>query len=142
MTLSNEIVTFAGVGNKFYERFADYHFHKSDAEWGRKLGDYDHSVSLNEKHEKVNEAFFAEVERLSNCARTADNMDAWMANPMVKWATMAIINTSVNAVLPAYVNSSLAPFVDFRSLGYGDVFKIKVMPRTLYTVSKGNKIAA
>lgn len=52
-------------------------------------------------------------------------------------ATMAIINTSVNAVLPAYVTSSLAPFVDFRSLGYGDVFKIKVMPRTLYTVSKG-----
>ena len=85
MTLSNEIVTFAGVGNKFYERFADYHFHKSDVEWGRKLGDYDHSVSLNEKHAKVNEAFFAEVERLSNCARTADNMDAWMANPMVKW---------------------------------------------------------
>lgn len=53
-------------------------------------------------------------------------------------ATFAIINAVVNAVLPAYSAATLAPFVDFRSVGVGDILKIKVMPKTLYTVSLGN----
>lgn len=52
-------------------------------------------------------------------------------------ATFAIINAVVNAVLPAYSAATLAPFVDFRSVGVGDILKIKVMPKTLYTVSLG-----
>lgn len=52
-------------------------------------------------------------------------------------ANFAVINALVNAVLPAYVTESLAPFVDFRMAGIGDIVKVKVMPRTLYTVSAG-----
>lgn len=135
--ISAEIVAFANGNTTFYERFADYHNHKSDVEWGKKMGAYDTSVELSEKQKKVNEAFFAEVERLANCARTADNADAWMANPVVRWAAFAVINAAVNVVLPAYVNSTFAPFVDFRTVGYGDVVKFEIPPRTLYTVSKG-----
>lgn len=137
MNLSNEIIQFAAGNTKFYEQFVDYHFHKSDVENGRKLGAYDANVSLSEKQTKVNEAFFAEVERLSNCVRTADNVDAWAANPVVRWATFSVVNAVVNAVLPAYTTASLAPFVDFRLIGVGDILKVKVLPRTLYTVSKG-----
>ena len=52
-------------------------------------------------------------------------------------ANFAVINALVIAVLPAYVTESLAPFVDFRMAGIGDIVKVKVMPRTLYTVSAG-----
>ena len=136
MALSADIVAFAGTNTKFYEQFCDYHFHASDVMNGQKIGQYDNNVSLSEKREKVSEAFFAEIERLSNCPRT-ENRDAWMANPMTRWATFAVINAVVNAVLPAYVNASLAPFVDFQTVGYGDIMKVKVQPRTLFTVSLG-----
>ena len=136
MALSNDIVAFAGTNTKFYEQFCDYHFHASDIMNGQKIGQYDNNVSLSEKREKVSEAFFAEIERLSNCSRT-ENKEAWMANPMVRWANFAVINAVVNAVLPAYVNASLAPFVDFQTVGYGDIMKVKVQPRTLFTVSLG-----
>ena len=65
MSLSNEIITFAGGKDnaKFYEQFQDYHFHKSDVEWGRKLGDYDKSCSLSKKKEQITESYFAEIER-------------------------------------------------------------------------------
>ena len=137
MKLSKEIVAFSNGNTKFYEQFMDYHFHKSEAEQGRKLGAYDATKPLAEKHDVVNAAYFAEVERLSNCTRNAENTDAWAANPMVRWANFAVINALVNAVLPAYVTESLAPFVDFRMAGIGDIVKVKVMPRTLYTVSAG-----
>lgn len=84
MALSNDIVAFAGTNTKFYEQFCDYHFHVSDVMNGQKIGQYDNNVSLSEKREKVSEAFFAEIERLSNCSRT-ENKEAWMANPMVRW---------------------------------------------------------
>lgn len=139
MNLSSEIVAFANGNTDFYEAFADYHNHKAAEEWKQNLGSYDSTVSLTEKSKKVTSAFFAEIERLSNCPRTDMNKDAWMANPVVRWANMAIINAAVNVVLPAYVTATFAPFVDFRTVGYGDVLNLKVPPKTLYTVSRGGK---
>ena len=139
MKFSNDLIAFAHGDTKFYEQFCDYHFHKSDVENGRKLGAYDNNVSLSEKEKVVNDAFFAEVERLSGVRRTAEVVDSWAVNPMVRWATFAVINAVVNAVLPSYANATLAPFVDFKMVGVGDIIKVKVMPKTLYTVSLGGR---
>lgn len=139
MNLSNEIIAFANGNTDFYEAFADYHNHKAAEEWKQNFGSYDQSVSLAEKSKKVKNAFFAEIERLSNCTRDESNKDAWMANPMVKWATFSVINATVNVVLPAYVAATFAPFVDFRTIGYGDVLNLKVPPKTLFTVSRGGR---
>lgn len=139
MNLSNEIIAFANGNTDFYVAFADYHNHKAAEEWKHNIGSYDKNVPLSEKSEKVKNAFFAEIERLSNCPRTDMNKDAWMANPVVRWATFAVINATVNVVLPAYVTETFAPFVDFRTVGYGDVLNLKIPPKTLYTVSRGGK---
>ena len=139
MALAKEIVTFAHGNTKFYEQFMDFEAHRIDMESGRKVGVYDNTVSLSEKTNKLNEAFLAEVERMSGFTRTADNENAWIANPSVKWAAMAIIDATVNAILPVYALNTLAPFVDFKPIGAGDILKVKVMPKTLYTVSLGGK---
>ena len=89
MNLSQEIVAFANGNTDFYVAFADYHNHKAAEEWGKTFGSYDKNVALSEKAEKVKNAFFAEIERLSNCPRTEGNKDAWMANPVVRWAQFA-----------------------------------------------------
>lgn len=139
MNLSNEIIAFANGNTDFYVAFADYHNHKAAEEWKQNFGSYDKNVSLSEKSEKVKKAFFAEIERLSNCPLTENNKDAWMANPVVRWAYYAVINATVNVVLPAYVTATFAPFVDFRTVGYGDIVNLKIPPKTLYTVSRGGK---
>ena len=58
---------------------------------------------------------------------------------VVRWAYFAIINAAVNVVLPAYVASTFAPFVDFRTVGYADVLNLKIPPKALYTVSRGGR---
>jgi len=42
-------------------------------------------VALSVKSQQVKDAFFAEVEKVSGVRRTAENAEAWMSNPMVKW---------------------------------------------------------
>lgn len=137
MAIANEIVMFANGNTDCYVAFADYHNHKAAEEWGQNMGSYDHSVSLSEKSAKVRTAYFAEMERLSGVQLTEENRDHFFANPMVKYANFAIINALVNVVLPGYVRATFAPFVDFQTVGYGDVVNMKVPPKTLYTVSRG-----
>lgn len=137
--ITPELVQFAKGNADFYTAFADYHNHKAATEWGKAMGAYDQSVSLAEKSEKVRNAYFAEIEKVSNCPLTAENRDAWMANPVVQWANFAVINATVNVVLPGYVTSTFAPFVDFRTVGYADIVNLAIPPKTLYTVSKGAK---
>lgn len=137
MRISEELVQFAKGNTDFYTAFADYHNHKAVEEWGKNMGSYDQSRTVAEKASKIHDAFFAEISKISNCELTENNRDAWFANPVVKWAELAIVNTLVNVVLPGYVASTFAPFVDFRTVGYSDVVNFTIPPKTLYTVSKG-----
>ena len=137
MAISNEIIAFANGNTDCYVAFADYHNHKAAEEWGQNMGAYDATVSLADKSAKVRTAYFAELERLSGCKFDESTKDFFFANPMVKYANSAIVNAMVNVVLPGYVRATFAPFVDFRTVGYGDTVNLKVPPKTLYTVSKG-----
>lgn len=137
MAISNEIIAFANGNTDCYVAFADYHNHKAAEEWGQNMGAYDKTVCLADKSAKVRTAYFAELERLSGCKMDDSNKDFFFANPMVKYANFAIVNAMVNVVLPGYVRATFAPFVDFRTVGYGDVVNLKVPPKTLFTVSKG-----
>lgn len=138
MAISNEIIAFANGNTDCYVAFADYHNHKAAEEWSQNMGAYDKSVSLADKSAKVRTAYFAELERLSGCKMDESNKDFFFANPMVKYANFAIVNAMVNVVLPGYVRATFAPFVDFHTVGYGDVLNLKIPAKTLYTVSKGN----
>lgn len=52
-------------------------------------------------------------------------------------AYFAIINETINSLIPQYMTNSLNPFVDFRTVGYGDIVKFKITPRTLFVISRG-----
>lgn len=131
MALTKELIQFAQGNVDFFVAFEDYYNHKNNC------GSFDATRSLSEKSEKIKEAFFAYVEDMSGVARTEKNADAWAHNPQTQWAAMAILNETINSVLPAYINNSLNPFVDMKYVGFGDIVKFRVKPRQLYTVSKG-----
>lgn len=139
MMISNELVNFAKGNTDFYVAFADYHNHKAAEEWGTNMGSYDKSRTIAEKAPLIRDSFFAEIAKMSGCEFTEQNKDSWLANPVNQWAMMAVVNATVNVVLPGYVQATFAPFVDFRTVGYADVVNLKIPPKTLYTVSKGAK---
>lgn len=140
MAMNSEIIKFA-AGNdntvKYFDRARDYIIQRF-AQDGRNLGKFEEGVTLSAKAEQLNKAFFGAVEVRSGVARTEENASAWMAHPSVRWAAMSIIDATVNTLLPITTFPNMADFVDFKSIGYGDVAHFKVMPRELFVVSRGN----
>lgn len=83
--LTNEIVTFAAGNTDHYVAFADYFKHFNKETNNVSYGAYDNSKTLAEKSTKINESFFAEVERMSGVSRSGISVEAWASNPQVKW---------------------------------------------------------
>lgn len=50
---------------------------------------------------------------------------------------MAVIDATINSVLPQTLNPSIGLFTDLRFVSYGDIMKFKVKPRSLFIVSDG-----
>ena len=124
MTLSNEIVNFA-ANTDFYVGFQEYYFNVNGAKNPENAG-------------KLQNAWFAEMEAKSGCSREGLSPEAWASNPMVQWASFAIADATLNAILPEILTNAFGAFVDLRTVSLGDVVKFKVQPSQLFTVSKGN----
>lgn len=123
MVFTNEIKEFAKGNLDYFEAFSDYYFNEAKR--------------TAENAELVQKAFFEEIERRSGVARTEENMDSWASNPMVQWAGLAIIDATINSVLPQTINESMGLFTDLRMVGAGDIVRLKIRPRTLFTVTRG-----
>lgn len=120
--LSNEIVKFAAGNTDFYEAAIE-NYHKPTAEQGKIL----------------DTAFFAEIEKKSGVSRAGLEPQAWVSHPAVKWAALAVIDATITAILPSVLTPAFGLFMDIRFVGIGDIMKFRVMPNSLYTVSKGGK---
>lgn len=119
-----EVVQFAAGNTDFYEAAYDNYHNPSP-----------------EKETLLNKAFFAEVERKSGVSREGLTLEAWMSHPSVTWASFAIADATINAILPSVLTPAFGVFMDMKYVGVGDIAKFKIMPNSLYTVSKGNFIA-
>ena len=123
MNLSQEIVQFANGNTDFYVAFQDYYFNRDKM--------------TSENHDKIHNAFFAEIEGKSGVAREGLSTEAWVSHPSVQWAAFAVVDATVNAILPQVLTPAFGVFADFRFVSLGDVVKFKVMPNQFFTVSKG-----
>ncbi len=123
MALSNEIIAFAAGNTDLYEAAQRYYQFENE-----RTGD---------NAEALTNAFFAEVEAKSGVKREGLDSNAWAINPSVKWASMAVIDAVINAIIPVTILPQFGIFTDFRTAGYGDIIKFRVQPRGWYTVSRG-----
>ena len=120
--LSADVVKFAAGNTDFYVAAIE-NYHKPTAEQGKIL----------------DTAFFAEIEKKSGVSRSGMEAEAWMTHPSVKWAAFAIIDATITAILPSVLTPAFGLFMDMRFVGIGDIMKFRIMPNSLYTVSKGGK---
>lgn len=123
MKFSNELIAFAGNDTTFFEAFVDYYNNES--------------ARTVENSDKLHNAFFAEVIKRSGVSRDGVAPEIWAQHPNVQWAAMAVIEATTQAILPDVINRSVGMFTNLKYLDAGDILKIKVKPRTLYTVSAG-----
>lgn len=120
MIMNKDLVAFAGDNTDFYEAAISYFCDKKQTAENKAL---------------MQDAWFAEIERKSGVSRDGNAVDAWIAHPSVQWASFAIIDATINAIIPEVILPQFSIFADFRTAGYGDVVKFKVMPRSFYTIS-------
>lgn len=126
MSMPNEVVQFAqtnGGNTDFYVAFQDYYFNRDKMD--------------SEKHDKLQNAFFAEIIAKSGVSRDGLTTEAWVSHPSVQWAAFAVVDATVNAILPQVLTPAFGLFTDFRFVSLGDVMKFKIMPNQFFTVSKG-----
>lgn len=123
MKFSNDVVKFFG-NTDFVECFSDYY--------------YNTDKMTAEQHSKIENAFFAEIEKKAGVAREGVTAEAWASHPSVQWAAFSVVDAVVNTILPQTLNSSIGLFTDLKFVGYGDSVKFRVRPRGLFVVSKGN----
>lgn len=123
MNLSKEIVAFANGNTDFYVAFQDYYFNRDKM--------------TSENHDKIHNAFFNEIVAKSGVAREGLSTEAWISHPSVQWAAFAVVDATINAILPQIFSNTFGVFADFRFVSLGDVVKFRIQPNQFFTVSKG-----
>lgn len=120
-----------------YELFQDYFCHYMDETQKRNIGAYDNSCVLSEKEQKMHKQLLSEVQKLSGAEITADNAKMMAKNPMVTWATFAVVEAMIDAILPLTLINSIGTYTEIRNIGFGDSASFDIAPRSLMTVSQG-----
>ena len=120
---------------KTYSKMRDYFFHYMSAVENKKIGDYDASVTLEDKERNMHEALLAEIERVSNTPRNDVEISVWAMSPQVKWATFAVVGAMIDAILPDTIVNSIGIYTDIETVGFGEVREFEVQPNSIFTVS-------
>lgn len=120
-----------------YELFQDYFCHYMSETQKRSLGAFDSAKTLAEKESKMHSLMLSEVERLSGQHITEQNARMMAKNPQVTWATFAVVQAMIDAVLPLTLIDSIGMYTEIRNIGFGDSESFEIAPRSLMTVSQG-----
>lgn len=125
-----------GVDKLFFEQFTDYYYHYMDEFHGKKLGAYDKNVSFSAKDDKIYKGLMSNIKKVSGQDMTAFSESVMAMNPMVNWATMAIVGQAIDAILPVSVIDSIGIYTELKTIGFGDSASYDIAPRSLFTVSQ------
>lgn len=139
--LSDKILAFADTkeSKDFYEGFVDYfrHYAADNYEYKRT---YDKSVSFADKEAAMESRLKEEIQRVSQ-VKYAENLSpkAYITNPMVQWATFAVVNMLIDAVLPDTLVDSIGMYSEIRNIDDGETATFDVEPRDLFLVTKSGR---
>ena len=125
-----------------YEMFVDYWRHYCSINGGKKydfqsLNSKGQPLSFSEKEVQMNEALRKEVARISGVSfDTAIPMEQWAMNPLVSWASFAVVSALIDMILPDSLIDSIGLYTDVINISYGDSSAITIKARDLFIVSK------
>ena len=135
MKLTSQNMQFAASNPKLVEKFEDYWKHFS-----KKTGEYDASISLDEKEKSLNKEIIKEILRRSNQPYTTESpVSEWYSNPVIGYHTYAVVGSLIDMILPDSVVESIGAYSEVRNIGIGDSAAFDIKPRDLFVVSKAGR---
>jgi hypothetical protein len=134
MRLPANVLAFAQDNIDTYKRFTDFVNHyRSITESTKKP--YDETISFEEKAQRVHEDMIAEIETKSGVSIKGMEPHLAMTHPTVRWATFAVINARIDAVLPDALIDTIGLYTEIKVGGFGDNFAFEAKPRDLFAVT-------
>jgi len=145
MKLVNSVINFSKGNTELYEMFVDYfnHYRANAGQKGLSFRTHKSDgspVTFSDKEDKINKELLKEIARVSNVPNAQNwDMATYASHPSVIWATFAVINQLVDAVLPDAITDSIGLYTDVRTIGYGDSAAFDIEARDLFAVSKAGR---
>jgi hypothetical protein len=150
MKISTKILNFAGgeANSGPYRAFVDYwnHFRSMTDKGNSQKYDFQRTrrdgstITFDEKEIQMNQALRREILRHANISNfDAFPLEQWITNPMISWATFAVVNQLVDMVLPDTIIDSIGLYTDVRQIDWGDSAAFEIKPRDLFIVSKAGR---
>jgi hypothetical protein len=137
----NTVMCFADNRDTVELAFRDY-MAQYMSEVGKRDGYvYDKSVSFAEKEQKVNKLMMNEISKLAGLSFAATSVSPEMmsSNPMLRWASFAVVNSMIDMIVPEVLDKSIGLYTEQRYGNYGDDFSFTVEPNDLFYVSKAGR---
>lgn len=146
--ITKKTLDFAG-GEQFtapYLQFLDYYNHYQSMTNKNKSYDFQRNrpdgtnITFDEKEKQMNATLKREVLRIANVMNFETlPLEQWVTNPMVSWATFAVVNQLIDMVMPDSLIESIGLYTDVRQIDWGDSASFEIKPRDLFVVSKSGK---
>jgi len=140
------VLKFANGKTELFEMFVDYYNQYCAEQRGEKGLSYitkngkGESVTFSEKEEKVNQAMMREIMARAGVKDLSEMpLEAWSTHPMLRWASFAVVNQMIDAVLPDAILRSTGMYSDVKVIGYGDSATFDIEARDLFVVSKAGR---
>ena len=150
-SFTDKMLKFAGSEQALapYRAFVDYwnHYKAMNVQSGSKKN-YDYqktrpdgtTITFDEKEAQMNAALKREILRHANILNFDEfPLEQWVTNPMISWATFAVVNQLVDLVLPDSLIDSIGAYTDMRLIDWGDSASFEIKPRDLFVVSKAGR---
>jgi len=142
MKVPTNVLHFAGEKNlapysMFYDYYNQYRAGNGAKVEFSKTDDKGNPISFEEKEALMNAALKREILRVSSIQNFAEfPLEAWVTNPMLSWATFAVVSAMIDMILPESIIDTIGAYAEVRTIGWGDTAVFDVEPRDLFVVSK------
>lgn len=146
MKVPTNVLNFATDKNLgAYKMFQDYYNHFRSLNGAKNISfssvDTDgKSISFDEKEALMNAQLKREILRVAGIHNFEEfALEQWVTNPMISWATFAVVSAMIDMILPDSIIDSIGAYTDVRTIGWGDSALFDVRPNDLFVVSKAGR---
>lgn len=128
--------------NALVEMFRDYYnqYRSDNGEKGltfQTVNSKGELLTFSDKEAQLNAALKREIAHVSGVADAQEwPVEVYANHPVVSWATFAVINHLIDAVLPEAITKSIGMYTDVINVDMGDSATFDIEARDLFVVSK------
>lgn len=97
-------------------------------------------ISFSESEHVLNQMLVKEILRKAGITNFAENpIETWATHPMLRWASMAVVQALVDMILPQTIIDTIGLYTDVVNIGWGDSAAFNIKSRDLFVVSKAGR---